>query len=103
MLKIVPRIAVAYVYKLIGEKMKFLWDKKLKINCVNVEDVASAIMHCLERPGIKKGDVYNLADKTDLDQGKINAFLSAIFGISTGFAGTFLSQFAKVSSHMKIA
>lgn len=76
--------------------MKFLWDKKLRINCVNVIDVVSAIMHCLERTSIGKGSVYNLADKTDLDQGKINTILAKIFGITTSFAGTFVSQFAKV-------
>ena len=47
--------------------MKFLWDKKLKINCVNVADVVSAILHCMGRTGIGKGVVFNLADKSDLD------------------------------------
>ena len=80
--------------------MKFLWDKKLKINCVHVGDVARAIQHCLERgpgvPGSSSPHLFNLADKTDLDQGKMNVFLSNIFGIATGFVGSFVSQFAKV-------
>ena len=91
-----PRIAVAYVYKLLGEKMKFLWDKKLKINCVHVGDVARAIQHCLERGPGTSSNLFNLADKTDLDQGKMNVFLSNMFGIATGFVGSFVSQFAKV-------
>lgn len=61
-------------------------------------DVVGAIMHCMERTGIGKGAIFNLADKSDLDQGKINTILAKIFGISTGFAGSFVSQFAKVGA-----
>ena len=42
------------------------------------------------------GELYNLADKGDTDQGIVNTFIESIFGIETGFQGTMISQFAKV-------
>lgn len=58
-------------------------------------------------------EIYNLADKGDTskitigysishffylaDQGIMNDFIKEIFGISTGFQGTMISQLAKVT------
>ena len=90
---VMPRVICAAVYKHLGEKMKFLWDGKLRLNTVHVADVAAAMWHVttLRSPSF----VYNLADRSDSSQGSINAALEALFGISTGFAGTMGSQVVK--------
>ena len=64
-----------------------------------------------KRP-VTKCEIYNLADKGDTsninryslshffylaDQGIMNDFIKEIFGISTGFQGTMISQLAKVN------
>ena len=38
-----PRISCAAVYKKLGEKMKFLWGKELKLSTVHVHDVCTAM------------------------------------------------------------
>lgn len=90
-----PRIICGAVYKHLGEKMKFLWDEKLKINTVHVRDVAKALWHVSQKGQL--GAIYNLADKNDTDQGNFNEILSKIFGIETGFAGNIVSNLAKVN------
>ncbi|RKO95873.1 hypothetical protein CAUPRSCDRAFT_12428, partial [Caulochytrium protostelioides] len=42
-------------------------------------------------------EIYNLSDHTDTDQGKLNACLEKIFGITSSFSGTIISQFAKLN------
>ena len=88
-----PRVLCAAAYKQLDEKMRFLWDAKLRLNTVHVADVCTALWHVshLGRPE----PVYNLSDKSDSSQGSINEVLEAIFGISTGFAGTVVSTGAK--------
>lgn len=88
-----PRVLCAAAYKELGEKMKFLWDARLRLHTVHVADVCTALWHVahLRRPE----PVYNLADRSDSSQGSINEALEAIFGISTGFAGTVVSSGAK--------
>lgn len=90
-----PRIICGAVYKHLKEKMKFLWDKNLKMNTVHVRDVCKALWHISQKGQI--GAVYNLADKSDTDQGSFNTILSAIFGIETDFWGTMASNLAKVN------
>jgi len=90
-----PRIICGAVYKHIKEKMKFLWDEKLKMNTVHVRDVCKGLWHISQKGQI--GAVYNLSDKTDTDQGSFNTILSAIFGIETGFYGSMASNLAKVN------
>jgi len=89
-----PRIICGAVYKHLGEKMKFLWDEKLKINTVHVRDVVKALWH-LSQKGTN-GNIYNLADKGETDQGDFNEILSKIFGIETGFMGSIVSNLAKM-------
>lgn len=91
---IAPRVICAATYTQTKEKMKLLWTGDMKINSVHVTDCARAIWHLLVNG--KKGDVYNLCDKTNLTQRKLSDLLSEIFGISTGFYGTLLSQAAKL-------
>ena len=84
-----PRVLCAAVYKYLGEKMRFAWDRKLKTNTVHVRDVAAACWHvCLLA---SPAPVYNLADATDASQGHLAAVLEEIFGISTSFAGNMAS------------
>lgn len=90
---IAPRIIVGAVYKHKKEKMKNLWNADLCMNTVHVVDVCKAMVHAANK--LKKGDVFNLADKNKTNQGAINKQLEAVFGIKTGFMGNLLSQGAK--------
>jgi len=63
--------------------MECLYSKDLRLNTVHVDDVAKAL-HFLCTHG-NSGDVFNLADANDTDQGKINDLLEQIFGIKTSF------------------
>lgn len=90
-----PRIICGAVYKHLNEKMKFLWTEELKINTVHVRDVAKALWHISQKGTL--GAVYNLADKSDLDQGKSNKLIEKIFAIETGFLGSMVSNLAKVN------
>lgn len=49
------------MYKQLGEKMKLLWTKDLKMNTVHVRDVVRALWH-LKDAG-PPGEIYNLVDK----------------------------------------
>jgi len=91
-LGITPRIICAAVYKHLNETMEFLWDKELKMHTVHVEDVCAAMWH-LTTHG-EQGEVFNLADTGDSDQGGICKLLESIFGIKTGFMGTIKSKLA---------
>jgi len=90
-----PRIICGVVYKHIGEKMKFLWDEKLKINTVHVRDVAKALWHLSQKGQL--GAIYNLVDKSDTDQGSFNDILAKICGIDIGYHGSIMSNLAKVN------
>jgi len=92
---LMPRIIVAAVYKELGEKMQMLWTKDMRLNTVHVTDVATALWHlCLNG---QPGEIYNLADKNDTTQRKVNILLEAIFGIETKFAGSIKSNLAKLN------
>ena len=56
-----PRLITAACYKQLGEKMKLLWSKDLRMNTVHVRDVVRALWHL--RDAGPPGEVYNLADK----------------------------------------
>jgi nucleoside-diphosphate-sugar epimerase len=91
-----PRIAVAAIYKKLGKPMKLLWGGSLKINTVHVNDVVRAIWFLVSHG--EQGQVYNLADKTDTDQEKLNTILEKVFGIKTGYKSKVTAQIAaKVS------
>lgn len=89
-----PRCIMAAVYKQIGEKMKFLWNKDLRINTVHVRDVARAIWHCYEHA--PPGSTFNLIDKGDTSQKTVADLLSKIFNIKVGFYGNIKSGLAKM-------
>jgi len=78
-----PRLMTGSVYKETGKTMETLYTKSLRLNTVHVRDVAKALWFLTAKG--ESGSIYNLADDTDTDQGKINQLLEAIFGIKTGF------------------
>lgn len=97
-----PRLVIAAVYKQLKEEMKFLWTKDLRINTVHVIDVVRAMIQLAEAKP-KSGTVYNLADKGDTDQETVNALIRKMFGISTGFQGTIISNLARVSVLLRLS
>ncbi|KAJ2999906.1 hypothetical protein HDV02_001425 [Globomyces sp. JEL0801] len=100
-----PRLITGAVYRHLKEELKFLWTKDLKLNTVHVLDVSRALWHVAasqtEKGGrsgpITPGEIYNVCDHGETDQGTINNFIGSIFGIETGFQGTMISQFAKLN------
>jgi len=81
--------------------MEFLWDKDLKINTVHVRDVCSALWHLLQKG--KSGDIWNLADSSDTDQGSVAKFLESIFHIETNFMGNIKSKLATTVAMKTVA
>lgn len=90
---LMPRIMSAAVYQDKKEKMKFLWNAKVHTNCVHVLDVARAMWLCAT--SAESGKVYNLADKSQLNQGGINDLLVGLFDIEVGFVNKLMSMGAK--------
>jgi len=82
-LGITPRLIVGSIYKESGETLKSLYTKDLKLNTVHVRDVVKALWFLTNHGD--SGSTWNLADKNDTDQGKINKWLEEIFGIKTKF------------------
>jgi len=78
-----PRLIVGSVYKESKETLKSLYTKDLKMNTVHVKDVAKATWFLCTHGESKS--IWNLADKNDTDQGKVNQWLEEIFGIKTKF------------------
>ena len=90
-----PRICIAAVYKKTGHTMEFpSWFESQKINTVHVADVCKALWHLVQNG--KVGEVYNLADKNDTDQKKLNVILEKLFGIKTGHMGLIKSEAVKL-------
>jgi len=102
---ITPRIICGAVYKQLGETMEFLWDKDLKLNTVHVADVCAALWHLCSnvKTGEKGGDIYNLCDSNETDQGTINKFLESIFKIKTDFMGFIKSKAATTVAMKAVA
>eukprot|EP00999_Lentomonas_sp_LEN2_P002748 NODE_619_length_1323_cov_113.327759_g580_i0.p1 GENE.NODE_619_length_1323_cov_113.327759_g580_i0~~NODE_619_length_1323_cov_113.327759_g580_i0.p1 ORF type:complete len:400 (+),score=111.75 NODE_619_length_1323_cov_113.327759_g580_i0:109-1200(+) len=92
---IAPRLIIGAVYKQLGEEMKFLWSKDLRINTVHVNDVVKALLHLCEKG--EQGEIYNLADKGDTNQETIAAHCRTMYGIKTGYQGSIISNFAKLN------
>jgi len=78
-----PRLIVGSIYKESKETLKSLYSKDLKMNTVHVKDVAKAIWFLTNHA--ESGSIWNLADKNDTDQGKVNEWLEQIYGIKTKF------------------
>jgi len=98
---ITPRLIIATVYKNMGEKMEFLWDKDLRINTVHIEDVVNALWHLSQKGTVHQ--TYNLCDSNDTDQGSVNKILESIFGIRTDFMGNIKSKLATAVAMKTVA
>jgi len=89
-----PRLCIAAVYKKSGQVLEFpSWFEKTKINTVHVNDVAKGLWHLAMNGSV--GSAYNLADKSDTDQKKLNIILESLFGIKTDVLGAIKSEAAK--------
>jgi len=82
-LGITPRLIIGSIYKETGERMESLYSKDLRLNTVHVTDVAKAIWFLCENGD--SGEVFNLADSGDTNQGKVNKMLEEVYGIKTSF------------------
>jgi len=90
-----PRLCIGAVFKKTGQKLEYpSWFEDQKFSTVHVEDVCRALWH-LSQNGVV-GAVYNLADKSDTDQKKLNAILEKIFGIKTGTVNFAQSELSKM-------
>jgi len=90
-----PRLCIGAVFKKTGQKLEYpSWFEDQKFSTVHVSDVCRALMH-LTQHGIV-GSVYNIADKFDTDQKKLNAILEKIFNIKTGTINFAQSELSKM-------
>jgi nucleoside-diphosphate-sugar epimerase len=94
---ICPRLVCGAIYKSLNKQMKILWTSDLKTNTVHVSDVSKALWHVAVSPACTPGSVWNLADKNDTNQGKINKLIEVIFGIKTGYISAVKCKFAKMN------
>lgn len=53
-------------------------------------------MHSMNREKIPRSTVWNICDKNDTDQGKINALINTVFKIKSGFYGRIMSNIASL-------
>ncbi|KAI9027178.1 hypothetical protein CLU79DRAFT_740703 [Phycomyces nitens] len=100
LLGLTPRLIIGRIYQHLGEEMKLLWSKDVKLNTVHVDDVARACWHVATWYQTRKTTgvpIFNLADKEDTDQDTINRHLRSLFGIQTGYHGSVVSSFAKLN------
>jgi len=93
MIGLTPRLVIGAIYKESGEKMELLWSASMKMNTVHVDDCVRAIWYMTNHGN--SGQIFNLCDKNDTDQGKINQILEQIYGIKTAFLGKTKSSIAK--------
>ena len=67
---LMPRAVCAASYSKLGERMRFLWDKHMRVNTVHVRDVCRALWHAADSDAVIPGadTVFNLCDASDTDQ-----------------------------------
>ncbi|KAF9436926.1 hypothetical protein BGZ76_002550, partial [Entomortierella beljakovae] len=96
-----PRLICGRVYQHMGKKMEFLWTGDLKINTVHVQDVVRSVWHTAnwyvssDNPEQGSPVIFNIADENDTDQEAVNTHIRSIFGIETGFTGSFIAGIAQ--------
>lgn len=90
---LMPRIMSAAIYQDKKEKMKFLWNAKVHTNCIHVLDLVRAMWLCAT--DAESGKLYNIADKSKLNQGGINKLLVGLFDLKVGFVNKLMSMGAK--------
>jgi len=100
-LGLAPRLIIGAVYKHQNEKMKFLYGGELRINTVHVRDVCRALLLIAEKAAPKS--IFNLADKNDTDQEKVNQLLEKLYHIKTGYTSKLASMMTGVVSLKMVA
>lgn len=90
-----PRIVIAAIYKYLNETMKLLWDDKMHLDTVHVEDVCGAIWTMARSPKAHR-ETYNIVDDSCSTQGTISNLLADIFNIDIDYFGTVVSNLSMV-------
>lgn len=116
-------LCLARVYQEKKEELKWLWTEDLRINTVHVEDAVRALWAAAEwknthasipdastspssrRLNLSKGEeppsgnvpIFNIVDHGQTSQGTAADVVSQVFGITTGFQGSVISQLAKLN------
>ena len=98
-------LCLARVYQKKAEEMKWLYGRDLRINTVHVSDVCtaawSAAAYIASKPptdpelASPAGRIFNIVDRSDLNQGQLSSIIHDIFNIPTGFQNSLISTFAK--------
>lgn len=91
----VPRIVIAAIYKYLKETMKLLWDDKMRLDTVHVEDVCRVIW-TLGQSSKGHRQTYNIVDDSLSTQGSISGLLADIFDIDIDYFGTVVSNLSMV-------
>lgn len=92
-----PRVCVAAVYRKLNEKLEYpQWFEDLKMPTVHVLDVVKSLWHVAVNA--TPGSIYNVVDKNETDQKKLNAILEKLFGIKTGHLNILKSEAMKLLS-----
>jgi nucleoside-diphosphate-sugar epimerase len=99
MLFSVPRLVIGAVYKHLGEMMKLLWGKDLKMNTIHVTDLCRAIWHLALRDDTLS-QIYNVVDRGDTTQGMISNLVSEIFNINHDYWFSINLSLCKVSNYL---
>ncbi|XP_046857519.1 dTDP-glucose 4,6-dehydratase 2-like [Xenia sp. Carnegie-2017] len=90
-----PRLIIGAVYKQLGEEMKLLWTKDLRMNTIHVDDVSRALWHLTTNGN--NGEIYNLVDDGETTQGIISELVCELLGIKHDYHGTIISNFARLN------
>ncbi|KAF7274668.1 uncharacterized protein LOC143195575 [Rhynchophorus ferrugineus] len=89
-INLMPRILGAAIYGELKKTMTLLWNEKLRVNTVHVEDVCQAIIF-LSKMDNSLGEIYNVVDDAKTTQGSISNLLADIFKIHVDYYGTIIS------------
>ncbi|XP_025832413.1 uncharacterized protein PB2B2.11 [Agrilus planipennis] len=92
-----PRILGAAIYKQLGETMKLLWNADLGFNTLHVEDLCRAIWFVCQNSN-SVGQVFNVVDDSNSNQGSISDLLIDLFHINVGYYGNMLSSVVDIAA-----
>ncbi|CAH0394943.1 unnamed protein product [Bemisia tabaci] len=90
-----PRLVIGAVYQHLGESMRLLWDKDLRMNTIHVKDLCEAIWFLMKLKEAH-GEVYNAVDDGNTTQGRVTDLIASIFNISYDFCGKVMSTLTTV-------
>lgn len=93
---LMPRIVIAGIYKHLNEPMKLLWNEKLILNTVHVDDVVMA-MWALSQSEKSVGETYNIVDDSNTTQGKLSDLFEELFSVKIDYWGIVLSNLTRLN------